>query len=220
MITDIQYFAANYVSFKDNLTEDEKATSIKWLKEAPDEQIKSLLISGDYKFRQEFVDQFDNTLGVLLSEVLPVPYHSGDLGFKGLFSADQKVFTGVVDIDKLNSMVGDIIKKAQQSGQQAGQQAGVIAGIGAAAIAALVIVVAHRAYKRFLSKAARACNQYKGPSKTSCMIKFKREAMKKKIIDLNKGTASCKYAKDSMKCKHKIETKIRSLKIKLGEQHG
>ncbi len=83
-------------------------------------------------------------------------------------------------------------------------------------IAFRVIMLSKVVYKRFYSKAAKACNNKGGALKTSCMNKYKRDAMKKQVSDLAKGSTACSKTKDPAKCKQKIQTKIRRLKSKLG----
>jgi hypothetical protein len=65
MLTDIQYFAAHYVAFKNNLTEQDKSYLINWIKESSDDKIKSLLIRGDYEYHQEDVEIFNEAFDFL-----------------------------------------------------------------------------------------------------------------------------------------------------------
>jgi ElaB/YqjD/DUF883 family membrane-anchored ribosome-binding protein len=97
--------------------------------------------------------------------------------------------------------------QAQQTGQQALQyaqqnpgQAAAIAAGGAAAITAGVL-----AYKRFFSKAARACSGMSGAQKTQCMGKYKVQAKKAEIATLNSKKGSCK---GNPKCIAKIQARI------------
>ena len=102
------------------------------------------------------------------------------------------------------------------AGQDLGLQQGAAGGLAAAAIAALVITASFKIYKRFLSKAARACNKFAGQSKTSCMNKYKRDALKAQVTELTKGKSKCSNTKDRAKCVQKIDKKIQGVKVKLG----
>jgi hypothetical protein len=227
MLTDIQYFSAHYVTFKDNLTEDEKRTLIKWIKVSPDDKIKSLLIRGDYKFHQEAVEKFDRVFWVL-TEAVPDPVglalkSTKDTGFVGGIG-NKKMWTGIVDVDKLNSTIDALVRKNVEHGYEAGKQAGkivgkkagMVQGLATAAIAALIITISYRFYKRFLSKAARVCRGKKFSEKTSCMNRYRIEAMKGQMLQLQKGFKICSKTKNPKKCKYKITKKIRRLKVKLG----
>ena len=57
MITDIQYFAAHYVQFQENLNTDQKEEIIHWIKESSDDQIKSLLIKRYFRNWYLLLDQ-------------------------------------------------------------------------------------------------------------------------------------------------------------------
>jgi hypothetical protein len=210
-MTDIKYFASHYVSFKDNITENNKVILVKWIMEASDAEIKSLLIRGDYIFHQESVEEFDKIIWFLNENF-------------AIGVGDSKFWAGIVDVQKLKSAIekaAEIAKEkgyagGKEAGREIGREAGMVQGLATAAVAALVITVSYKAYKRFLSKASRACRGKKFAEKTSCMNKYKRDAMKKRLMDLNTGMSSCSKTKNPSKCKAKIINKARKLKAKLG----
>ncbi len=208
MLNDIQYFATHYVAFKNNLGENDKGYLINWIKTSSDDQIKSLLIRGDYKFQQESVDLFDKTFN-FLNEANVFP------GISGYLQKGSGDFLGNINMSQLLGHIEKVKNQAHAAGKS-GAMSNVTTGLATAAIAALVITVAYKTYKRFLSKAAKACNNKGGALKTSCMNKYKRDAMKKQVSDLAKGSTACSKTKDPAKCKQKIQTKIRRLKSKLG----
>ncbi len=94
---------------------------------------------------------------------------------------------------------------------------GVTTGITAVALVALASAVAYKIYKRFLSKAAKACNNKGGMEKTNCMAKFKKQATQAKIGVLQKGLSKCSKSKDPALCKNKLKVKISKEKAKMGE---
>ena len=85
-------------------------------------------------------------------------------------------------------------------------------GIGAGILAAIATYAAYKIYKRFLSKAARAC---KGDAdKSACMAKFKDQAKQAQIKELKKGVSACSKSSDPGKCKTVINNKIAKLMTK------
>jgi hypothetical protein len=107
-------------------------------------------------------------------------------------------------------------QQGQDYGQDVGLKMGATGGIAAAGVAAIVITTAFKAYKRFLSKAARGCSKFAGQAKTSCMIKYKRDALKAQIAKLNGGKAKCANTKDRANCVQKLDKKVQSVRAKLG----
>ena len=112
-------------------------------------------------------------------------------------------------------------------GYQAGHQAGVAQGVkqgmasgqakayGTAAIAAGVAVVGYAVYKRFLSKAAKACKGKSGGEKSVCMAKFKADALQAKHKAMVANTKHCARAKNPAKCKALVVLKINKIKDEL-----
>jgi len=101
----------------------------------------------------------------------------------------------------------EVGSQLQQTGQQAAQWAQQNPG-SAAAIAALsagAITAGVLAYKRFFSKAAKACTGLSGAQKTQCMGKYKIQAKKAEIATLNSKKSSCK---GNPKCIAKIQARI------------
>jgi hypothetical protein len=94
--------------------------------------------------------------------------------------------------------------------------AGLGSGLAAAAYTAMIVVGAVKAYKRFLSKAARSCSGKSGHEKTSCMNKFKKQAQVAKVKALQGGMGKCAKTKDPTSCKSKLQAKINKEKAKMG----
>lgn len=95
-------------------------------------------------------------------------------------------------------------------------QSGMAHGAGAAAIVAAVAAAGIAAYKRFYSKAAKACAGMPTREKTQCMQKHKANAIKAKISALESGKSKCDQAKNPEGCKNKIHFKLKAEKAKLG----
>jgi len=87
--------------------------------------------------------------------------------------------------------------------------------VGGAAIAALALYASYKVYKRFLSKAAKACGGRSGAEKTSCMKKFQISAYNAQIKDLQAASGGCSKSKNPGKCKMSIAKKIYKIKQKM-----
>jgi len=87
--------------------------------------------------------------------------------------------------------------------------------IGASLVVAGLLYGAYKTYKRFFSKAARACSNQSGAAKTACMEKFKKTAIKAQISDLRKSLTACKHSTNPQKCSAPIQAKIQKLQAKL-----
>lgn len=91
--------------------------------------------------------------------------------------------------------------------------------VGGAALAALALYGAHKLYKNFMSKAARACSGT-GKAKAQCMDQYKARALGAEIKDLNAAKAACKATKDPGKCASAIQGKISRLQSKQAKLRG
>ncbi len=87
--------------------------------------------------------------------------------------------------------------------------------IAASVIIAAAAFAATKIYKKYLSKAAKACAAKKGEAKKVCMNKFKLDAMKQRITNLGKAKTQCKKSKNPGKCVQGLDKKIIKLKSKL-----
>jgi hypothetical protein len=96
------------------------------------------------------------------------------------------------------------------------RQSGSVEGMAIAAVIAGILSTAYLVYKRYLSKAAKACKDYKGVQRKECIAKFERMAIQAKITSISKGLSACAKSKDPAKCKAKLQSKIAAEKQKLG----
>jgi len=84
--------------------------------------------------------------------------------------------------------------------------------IGIGIVVGLISLLSYKVYKKYISKAARACKQFKGDQKNTCMEKHRGEAKKARIMALEKSKSLCAKSKDPKLCVAKIKHKIRKLK--------
>jgi len=89
-----------------------------------------------------------------------------------------------------------------------GSSALTVAAIVAAAAAASIV-----AYKKFFSKAAKACQGR--PDKSECMKKHKVQALKQQVKVLQSNKKHCSKAKTPAICSAKIDSKIATIKAKI-----
>jgi hypothetical protein len=106
--------------------------------------------------------------------------------------------------------------KGFMHGAEAGAVGGIVVTLAATAVLAAATAAGIVAYKRFFSKAARACKDKGGIHKTSCMNKFKRQGQAARIKALQAGMVKCAKTKDPAKCKSKLQGKINKEKAKMG----
>jgi len=119
--------------------------------------------------------------------------------------------------DALNWIQGQA-NSAAQAGQQASAKIAKFAqtpggqAIGGAALAALLAYASVKTYKRFFSKAAKACGGQSGTAKSQCMAQYKSKAKAAQAQDLARGASACAKTKNPSACKAAIQKKIASLK--------
>jgi len=94
---------------------------------------------------------------------------------------------------------------------------GAVIGAGAAVLAALIARYAYQKYKDTYSKAAKACSKKTGAAKQECMLKFRKDAIKKQIATLNSERSKCKKSKDPAKCQALLKKKADKLKKKMAK---
>lgn len=170
-LNELKKFTLFYILEHKNLTKAQKLQLGEFVKEANEDQVNYLLLTG-----------------------------------KPCGGKDAKDF-----IEKNPKMVSEITDVA------AAGALGAYGGISAAVLAAYVGTVAGTIWKQYLSKAGRACKGLKGLEKKSCMVKFKRQAVKKQLSVATSSKSKCAKTKDPVVCKRKLDNKIRKLKAKLGE---
>ena len=90
----------------------------------------------------------------------------------------------------------------------------VMAGLAAAAVVTLVGYAGYKTYKKVFSKSTKACASSKGAEKKACLKKFKADALKARMTQLQKGMAVCSKSKDPNTCKAKIKKEMDKLKAK------
>jgi len=130
---------------------------------------------------------------------------------------DQKIMNRMAEIDKEHALalknyahIKDIYRSVRKDdiGSIVGNIPVLYTILAATAALAVTFWAAHKMYKRFLTKAARACKSLSGRAKTACMLGHQVQGLEKAKAVIVKASASCSAAKDPSKCKEKIGKKI------------
>jgi len=108
------------------------------------------------------------------------------------------------------------VEHGEKYGGYKGYNRGVQNALTAVAIVAAVVTASYAIYKRFLSKAAKACKEKGGLEKTNCMVKYKKQAQAARIKELQAGMSRCEKSKDPSTCKLKLQKRINKEKAKMG----
>ena len=173
-MSDTKLFAGYYVYFQENLSNKDKITFFNFIKEATDNQVSHLLITGKMVSEETIPPE-------IMSEYTSWYQSLNEINLNNLEGSD---YLRHIQSDRF-------IRQGVYKGQTQGAM--VVGGIAAAALAAALAV---KVYKNYLSKAARACKGKKGPDKQQCMRKAKVDAIKQKIMSLTKAQgAACKKTK-------------------------
>ena len=88
-------------------------------------------------------------------------------------------------------------------------------GVAAAALAALIAYAGYQVYKKFFSKAAKACANQSGAAKEQCLAGFRKKAVVAQAQTLMKASAACSKSKDPRKCKAAVMAKVQKIKSKM-----
>jgi len=87
--------------------------------------------------------------------------------------------------------------------------------IAAAALIALVIAGAYKAYKNYFSKAAKACKDKKGDEKIACMTNYEARALSIQKKILNRSLDSASKSSEPKKFIDKIQNEVNKIKKKI-----
>jgi hypothetical protein len=88
----------------------------------------------------------------------------------------------------------------------------------AATLAATVVGSALFVFRNYLTKARRACRDFMGTERRTCLYRYKVDAYKAAIAKAASSAGKCKSDKNPEKCQAKIENFIAKTKEKLATQ--
>jgi hypothetical protein len=209
------------ITANQNLTKAEKLQLLNFVKECTDFQLVGLVETGRMYTDKELLLQEQKSLSDKAinwaAKNHPAP-SGGVAGIpeidralkkkaveRGLERAKERYAAGETPAQK-KAAEPSLVDKASAKGQEAIQAVG---GAGnAAAIAALsvgAITAGVLAYKRFFSKAARACKDKSGKEKSACMRSYKAQGKQAEIGVLTAKLSSCK---NNPKCINRIKARI------------
>lgn len=226
-IIELKLITFAHIVERTNLTKAEKLQILEFAKNASQKQLTFLLTKGRMLTENELLREDDVSLP---SEVL-----------KSIEGPPVKVVVGNSFITTITKGAADAVNAAVKSGKslfakgsegspehygmtdQGDLEAkkavpavppGALAGMENALIvtgAAGLLAVGYMIYRRYLSKAARACKTLQGPARTDCIKKFKVEAKTAEMNKLNSLKSSCgkeTTPERKMKCAAKLQKRI------------
>jgi len=104
--------------------------------------------------------------------------------------------------------VGKVVGKAvEYAGENPGTTAAAVVGAAAALTAGVM------AYRRFMSKAGRACKD--APDKGACKREYHNKGLSAQMDALSAGKSKCFKTNNPEKCKAKVDVKIAQVKSKM-----
>ena len=229
----LKQYATIYTSLHNNLTKEEKTCIYDFIKNSSDEQVMSLLLTGECKEKLQegegkFVRELFNMspVGIIFDE----NFVNEGRGLEKVIHQLANKWATYKEPNvrrTLGAFLGDDFLQQSINQRWAKQYELALktiktgAPIAATALAALIILVSYKVYKLYLSKAARACsNQGTKELKKKCIKKYKIEALKAQIKDLTSAKTGCKETKNPQKCAAKVDQKINSIKLKLQKEAG
>lgn len=166
---------------------------------------KGMLARGDLSDSTR--DKYEDAIKAMQNKI------SGGF-FKKKTLADKAVEGGGEAVNKAKELAGEAGEKVSGAAKAAGEFAQQHGGtLAAAAAAAAAIAAGVMAYRRFFSKAARACR--KAPDRKACLAQQKIKAKQAQISTINAGKAKCAKSKNPAGCKAKIDNKINAIKAKM-----
>lgn len=88
-------------------------------------------------------------------------------------------------------------------------------GVALTVAVATILYGAYQTYKRYFSKAARACKGKTGAARDACVENYRTNAIKAQINDIKKAKSACKLNAKPKQCQDKLQAKINKLNLKL-----
>ena len=206
----IRLFGAAYIMESD-ISPEEKHKLIDYVKEADWDQILNLVFNGRPPDRKLTI----NEQYILEAQAENYIY---PMILKYLISEKEKPWTK--DAGQIYTQTKDWAKRQGKKGAKAYEKhKGTVLKhtkrVGYVILIAAVTAAAHRSYKMYLTKAARACKGKKGTDKRDCMVKFQKAAYQAKINAYAKARGDCGKTSNPEKCKRKLDTKIKKVKYRL-----
>jgi len=139
---------------------------------------------------------------------------------KHAIEAKEKMLVHIKKLDNIRKEINSLenAEEKQKLIEEAAKRARMVAFLvgGAATIAALAGSIF--IYKRFFSKAAKACAGQKGDARINCVSKFKITGFEQSIRSLRKNRRFCGRNDKSATCRAKIDSRINSYQSRIRKQ--
>lgn len=88
----------------------------------------------------------------------------------------------------------------------------IISGIG---LASVISYSAYKLYKEERSKSIQICLNKKGKQRIECIGMYTRKSLLKRLYFLKRSVQKCKYSKDPVRCKDKLDEEILKVEAKI-----
>jgi len=195
----LQVFAATYVAESDNIKINDKLSLIDFIKEGKPScktESEDVLLQTEH-YIESLVEQYKNVT-------------EQDRATK---MADMEArMDKILAKSKVRMAAGRKQRAAEISAREKAELQKVVV---VAVVVAAIIAGSYMVYKRFFSKAAKACKGKSGGERKTCLQTFKNNAVKAQMSALNSGMGKCAKTKNPTKCKLKVQNKIKRLQSKI-----
>ena len=201
-LLEIKIMTFGHIISQEKLTKVEKIQLLDFVKESTEIQLASLLETGRMKTQQEIMKEQPGDAAGRQKAAQDALARAKERWGQKWGEPGEGERTHIAQGPAAGPSIADKATSALKSIPGGPNVA--YAALGAAAITAGVL-----AYKRFFSKAARACKDKSGAEKSSCMKGYKAQAKQAEIGVLTSKLSSCK---GNPKCVNRIKARI--IKIK------
>lgn len=205
----LRYFSSVFVEESD-ASEKDKLFLINKIRESEKDEILDFLFTGTFNeqviVESEKLFDMENFIESLISEASINISTDFDFGKAKGYGKKAKDFG--------TKAAKDIKGKVQPYSGMA-KKAGVAAA--AVAVAAAIITASSLAYKKYFSKASRACKGKSGEEKNKCMKMQRGNALKAQMATLKSGISKCSQSKNPTKCRQKVIKRMDEIKYKLAK---
>jgi len=185
-----------------------------------DDTVHKLLDNKTYLSELKQLSVYENFIKEDKKDVIDLYFNEADYKsyaktFKKAVEKGSKVYKGFKKgsnpYDKPFDSVDKAIQARNKEAAIAAAKSSMGKGIAIGVAATAIIYAAYQIYKRFLSKAAKACKGQSGNEKTLCMYQYKVKALEAARNELTKGLSKCK----DDKCQSMVKLKVKAHDVKI-----
>ncbi len=235
-MNNLKEFSKYYIQVQENLNIEQNNELLNYVESASDVEVKALLLSGSkQQVAKEEILLIDQLFEVSMNHIckfIPENFLNEISAISIIDKLSQSYAKWKVPNAKYILSIPDwypdwyhklggtpVALKGNKAFQTAYKQAQLAlslgTAVGASVIAAMVILIANKAYMSYLSKAAKACKGKSGKAKNNCFQNYYINSIKAEIEVLENGKPSCDGSKNPNKCKFLLDVKIKKKRNKI-----